>query len=152
MGFVNEFIPPEDVERWGLAEIDERFVVGGTRSRQWTIDREREIYLRNVARGGGGDPDIRNQTIWTFYWQGTPLTVRLDLLDGRGGPGEPGWSHWKLVWVNGSHGLPEWLEQKTSEFLCDLKSALTAYKSAGVYSAAYSDYRVTLDIDEGCVL
>ena len=56
MAFVNEFIPPEDVEKYHLSEIDKRFVVGGTSSRQWTIDRRRDVYLRNVARGGGGRP------------------------------------------------------------------------------------------------
>lgn len=29
MPFVNEFIPPEDVEKYGLKEIDKHFVVGG---------------------------------------------------------------------------------------------------------------------------
>ena len=29
MGFVNKFIPEEDVQKYQLAEIDKRFVVGG---------------------------------------------------------------------------------------------------------------------------
>jgi len=51
MAFVNEHIPQEDVEKYGLESIDKNFIVGGTNSRAWTIDRERNIYLRNVTRG-----------------------------------------------------------------------------------------------------
>jgi hypothetical protein len=152
MPFVNEFILPEDVEKYGLQEIDKHFIGGGTNARDWTIDRERDIYLRNVAHGGGAEPEIRNQTTWTFYWSGDRLTLRLDLLDGRGGNGEPGWSHWKLVWLNGSNGLPEHLKQSKEQILDDLREALTAYRGAGVYSANYTDYSTTLDIVEECVL
>lgn len=148
MPFVNEFIPAEDVEKYGLKEIDKHFVVGGTNSRQWTIDRARDIYLRNVSRGR---EEFRNQTEWTFYWHGEELTLRLDLLEGKGGRGEPGWSHWKLVWLNGSHGLPAHLKASKEQVLQDLKDALTAYKDFGVYSSN-TDYSVTLDISEECVL
>lgn len=82
MSFVNEFIPAEDVDKYGLKEIDKHFIVGGTNARDWTIDRDRDIYLRNVANGR---EDWRNQTKWTFYWRGAELTLRLDLLGGRGG-------------------------------------------------------------------
>lgn len=149
MGFVNEFIPEEDVEKYQLAEIDKRFVVGGTNARDWTIDRERDIYLRIVAVGR---EDWRNQTEWTLYWHGTLLTMRLDLMDGGGEPGEPGWSHWKLVWMSGSSGLPEHLKAHKAEILSDLKEALTTYRSAGVYSREWPAYRVVLELGEECVL
>ncbi|MDO5611033.1 MAG: hypothetical protein Q4G62_09750 [Pseudomonadota bacterium] len=148
MAFVNEFIPAEDVEKYRLKEIDKHFIVGGTNARDWTIDRERDIYLRNVANGR---EDWRNQTEWTFYWRGDELTLRLDLMGGRGGRGEPGWSHWKLVWLNGSYGLPEHLKAHKEEVLETLEEALLAYKDFGVFSSN-TDYSVTLDIAEECVL
>lgn len=152
MAFVNEFIPSEDVEKYHIAEIDKRFVVGGTSSRQWTIDRERDVYLRNVARGAAGDPDIRNQTEWTLYWHGDLLVLRLDLLEGSGERGEPGWSHWRLVWFCGTSGLPSHLKSQKTQILGALKEALTVYQGAGVYSGAYTSYSVTMDIAEGCAL
>lgn len=152
MGFVNEFIPAEDVEAYGLKAIDQKFIVGGTNARDWTIDRERNMYLRNVAIGGGAEPEIRNQTKWSFFWRGELLTLRLDSITGGGGRGEPGWSHWKLMMVNGSYGLPAHLKKAVDAFIADLKQALTAYQGAGVYSAAYTSYSVILEIDEGCVL
>ena len=152
MGFVNEFVSEEDVEKYRLVEIDKQFVVGGTNSRQWTIDRVRDIYLRKVAVGGHTDPEIRNQTKWTLYWRGTLLALGLDGMGSGGKSGEPGWSHWKLVWLCGSSGLPVHLKTQKAEILETLKEALTTYKGGGVYSATYSSYDVTLDIAEECVL
>ena len=151
MAFVNEFIPPEDVEKYGIKAIDEKFVVGRTRARDWTIDRDRDIYLRNVAMGAGADPDFRNQTTWTFYWHGDLLYLRLDLLEGRGERGGPGWSHWKLIRINGSNGLPAHLKSDGAEILEDLTEAMNAYRDFGVYSSS-TDYSVTLDIGEECQL
>lgn len=150
--FVNEFVTPEDVRKYRLVEIDEKFVVGQTNARDWTIDRENDSYLRNVSIGGGSDPDLRNQLRWTFYWKGHELTLRIDSIDGNGSPGEIGWSHWRLVWINGKSGLPASLKPYTIEILADLKSALVAYQGFGIYSASYSSYSVTLDLDEECVL
>lgn len=150
MGYVNEFIPADDIKKYSIEEIDSKFV-GGSRSRQWTIDRERNSYLRNVSRGGGSDPDLRNQTTWTFFWQGELITLQLDLLEASGDPGEPGWSHWLLVRANGSNGLPNHLRSQGIEFLDDLKQALTAYKDLGVYSSN-TGYEVTLDVDKDCAL
>jgi len=76
-------IPESDVAGYGL-EVDKTFVIGVTRARYWMIDRERGMYQRNVAHGGGAEPELRNRTIWTFYWPGELLTLRLDLVDGRG--------------------------------------------------------------------
>lgn len=151
MAFVNEFISPDDIEKYNLEKIDETFVVGGTRARDWTIDRERDIYLRNVAVGSGPDPDERNQTKWTFYWKGTALTLRLDLLDGYGAPGEPGWSHWKLVWLNGNEGLPAHLRPHAEQILQDLREALLTYKDFGVYSTN-TEYQITFEVAEGCTV
>lgn len=152
MVFVNEFISAEDVERSGLRAIDDKVYVGRTRARDWTIDRERNIYLRNIASGGGADPDMRNQLTWTLYWRGDILTLRLDLLEASGGPDEPGWSLWKLVWLNGSNGLPQHLRKYKVEIIADLEAALTAYRGSGVYSADYSDYSITLEVGNDCVL
>jgi len=151
MGYVNEFIPVEDVEAYGLKAIDQKFIVGGTNARDWTIDRARNIYLRNVAQGGGAEPEIRNQTKWSFFWHGELLTLRLDSITGGGARGAPGWSHWRLVMVNGSYGLPDHLRPHKEEFLQELKAALLAYKDGGVY-ASCTTYEVVLDVDAECVL
>ncbi len=152
MAFINEFTPPEDVEKYGLKQIDKRFeFLGTTSTDQWTIDRERDIYLRHVARGVSGEIEVAYRHRWTFYWKGYELTLGLDLMEGGGERNGPGWSRWRLVWVNGADGLPEPLKPHQREILTDLKQALLTYKDDGVYSAT-TDYSVTLDIDSECEL
>lgn len=148
MAFVNEYITPEDAEKYRLAEIDAKFV-GGNKSRDWTIDRERDIYLRNVSMGR--DEDTKHEGLWTFYWNGTLLTLRLDLLGGKGKAGDPGWSHWRLVRLNGTNGVPTALKGHRQSILDDLKQALLTYKDGGVFSLN-TDYSVTLELAEECIL
>jgi hypothetical protein len=138
MAFINEFIPEEDVEKYGIEEVNKKYIVGGTNSGQWTIDRERNIYLRCVARGR---EEFRNESTWTLYWKGELISIELHLLDAGGSRGKSGWAHWKV------HGIyiPPHLEGRRNDILADLKNALTAYKGGGVY-ARTMDYSVTLDV------
>lgn len=138
MVFVNEKISHEDRSKYGLDEIDKKFVVGRTKARDWTIDRDRNIYLRRVANGRD---ELFYQSTWSFYWKGKLLTVYLDTIDSSGGRGEPGWSHLRVRKLE----LPSSLVAKRGEILEDLKEALTVYKDAGVYSAN-TTYSVALDI------
>lgn len=140
MSFVNEYISAEDAEKYQLEEIDKQFFPG-THARDWTIDRVRNIYLRNVELGGGSDPDLRNQYKWTLYWHGDLLLLGTELLDHGGEIGQPGWSHWKLT----SLDLPEQLRPYKEDILADLNEALLAYKGSGIYSTN-TEYEITVDI------
>ncbi len=125
--FINEYIPEADVKKYDLGEIDKRFIVGGTYARDWTIDRERDIYLRRVANGR---EEFRQQSTWSFYWKGTLLTVELDTIRGGGVRGGHGWTHYKMrqMW------MPPSLVSAREEIIADLREALTAEKGGGVYS------------------
>lgn len=138
MAFVNEHIPQEDVEKYGLESIDKNFIVGGTNSRAWTIDRERNIYLRNVTRGR---EEYRSQSGWTFFWGGQCIYLELETLEAGGKPGAAGWVRRKLLTIE----IPEQFIGRRTEILEDLKSALIAYKDFGVFSVC-TDYSVTLDV------
>ena len=148
MPFVNEYISPEDAEKYTLAEIDVQLRAGGI-SQQWTIDRERDIYLRIVSRGR--EEEDRHESLWSFYWKGTPLLLRLDLLDAGGKAGSMGWSRWQLVYLNGSKGLPAAMKPNQQRILDDLKEALTTYKDSGIL-ARCTDYTVLLELAEDCIL
>jgi hypothetical protein len=137
MAFVNEYIPADDIEKYSIETIDKKFIVGGTTARDWTIDRERSMYLRNVARGR---EEFFHESTWTFFWHGELLVVELEIVGGGGKRGEPGWSHWRVRELE----LPKHLENRRDEILADLKEALTAYKDGGVFSAN-TTYSVTLD-------
>ncbi|QHG87714.1 hypothetical protein ACCQ13_13330 [Xanthomonas sp. NCPPB 1638] len=149
MPFLNEFIPESDVVKYNLEAIDRDFVVGGTNARDWTIDRDRNMYLRNVANGAGAEIEIRNQTKFSFHWHGEILTLRLDLIGGGGARDQSGWSHWRLMWINDGKGLPAHLKVDKGQFIADLQDALLAYKDFGVHSRN-TGYHVVFEVDEGC--
>jgi hypothetical protein len=138
MPFVNEQISQEDVKKYDLEASDKHFFVGRTRSRMWTIDRERNIFLRNVTRGR---EEYKSQSGWIFFWDGYPIYLEIEVLRAGGKPGGPGWSHKKLLAIE----LPERLKGRRVEILEDLKGALSVYKDFGIFSVC-TDYAVTLDI------
>jgi hypothetical protein len=138
MTFVNEHISKEDVEKYSLESIDKKFIVGGTNSRSWTIDRERDVYLRNLTRGR---EENRSESGWSLFWHGEWIYLELSVVGADGKPGGAGWTHWKLRTIE----LPEQLKSKRAEILADLKDALIVYKDFGIYSVC-TDYTVTLDV------
>lgn len=48
LAFVNERISAEDAEKYGLDAINEHFFMGAGGVRLWTIDREKNVYLRRM--------------------------------------------------------------------------------------------------------
>lgn len=126
MAFVNEYISDDDIKKYNIEEIDRQFLKTTFRP-DWTVDRERETYLRLVA---SGREEFANEKDFTFLWQGSLLVVRLK-ENGGGARGGEGWSDYQLVKID----LPEQLIQKEEDILADLRASLTAYKGGGVYSS-----------------
>lgn len=124
--FINEITSDEDVKKFGLEEIDKKYRHLTFRS-GWTIDRERNIYLRKVE---SGREEYANQAGFTLYWKGTLIYVALS-SKGGGERGGAGWTEWTLRSIN----IPAELQDKREVIIADLKEALTAYKDFGAYSA-----------------
>lgn len=140
MAFINEYISDEDKCKYNLDAIDEQYSFGCRHSRSWTIDRGREIYLREVSGGGYENPHIGN---WTFYWQGELIAFRMEIVKtGRGDNGHR-WGHKKITRIN----IPDKLLDYREAIISDIRSALEVYKSDGVYSKA-KIYELILDIIE----
>jgi hypothetical protein len=137
MTFINEYISAEDLKKYDIENIDKRFIVGGTSSRSWTVDRERDIYLRTVARGR---EEFSHQSTWTFYWHGELIILELDNISTSGVAGGERCGHKKLRSIT----IPNHLEASYDEILADLKEALTAYKDGGVFATATA-YSVIID-------
>lgn len=144
MAFVNEHIPEADLKKYGIEEIDKQFIVGGTHDMSWTVDRERDIYLRCVARGRFEDSD---RSTWTFYWRGELMTVCLKTVD-SGSDGDRyghGWVRYQLVnCYRQGFFIPDHLLAQRDEIIADLREGLAARKG-GVYSSK-STYETTLTV------
>lgn len=78
MAFVNEYITPEDRERYQLEAFEKRLQLINPQ-RDWAIDRERDIYLRVInpaaRKSEPGDPDACREKDYHFHWQGYDYLV-----------------------------------------------------------------------------
>lgn len=131
MTFINEKVTEQDIEKYGLREINKQFVKGDL-SYYWTIDRDRNIYLRDM----GGNWQEPQQQHFSFFWKGSLIRIEIDRNGGGafGGKGSTTWSlradsDRKDIW------LPTELEAQRNDITEDLKEALVAYKDNGFFSS-----------------
>ncbi len=133
MAFVNERISEDDRKKYGLDEVNKWLSnKGKVPNRDWTIDHERDIYLREIDRGR---EEYSHKSTWHFCWRGELMTVCLETISAGGERGGHGWSHYKLVdcYMKGFF-VPDHLADRREEIIEDLKDALTAYKGGGIHS------------------
>lgn len=123
MAFVNEFISDPDVVAYHIAAINRHYLKSNFRP-HWTIDRERNIYLREVA--SGRDEYVGDHTD-TLYWSGSLIETELRQTSGKNDD-HIAWREYFLL----NLVLPAHLEISRSEILADLKEALAVRNGAGV--------------------
>lgn len=107
MTFVNEKVPEQDIDKYGLREINEKHRIADY-GYTWVIDRKRDIFLRYLCHG---DRDDRFRHDFSFYWKGNLLLLRF-LKDGEGVRDGKGSSTW--TWIAGP--LPEHLAAHREEY------------------------------------
>lgn len=144
MAFVNEMISEDDRKKYGLERVESG---PGMRARapqrDWTINHERQIYLRVIDRGR---EEYNYESTWHFYCCGELMTVCLEMVDAGGKRGGHGWSHYKLVdCYKKGFFVPDHLLGRRDEIIANLRDALTAYADGGIYSATTS-HETTLTI------
>jgi hypothetical protein len=87
MAFVNEYISPEDRERYRLADFEKQLFTINPQD-DWAIDREQDIFLRVIrpaARGSEpGDPNARFEKDFQFHWKGYDYLVSTSRKDAKG--------------------------------------------------------------------
>ena len=143
MGFINEYISKENIEKYDIFGIWNKFlperehIKKETEKRyipQWTIDREREIWFCYVGRVIDQDLDFGQGTgevIWYLNYKGKNLEVRLQ----RGKESfttkeRPYIKHWIFLSIT-----PESLNDVSNKKLKNIiKEALEVYGTNGISS------------------
>ena len=135
MTFVNEYISPEDVEKYHIKEIDKQFFKGHHKP-SWTIDREHNIWLRYMTTG---HEEFANHWTFSFFWKEKLMDAEFEVTGGGHRSGN-GWRHYKLR----RFVLSSALKPLEPEIIADLKEALIAFRDFGVRSLS-TQCTVTFD-------
>ena len=145
MAFVNEYIPKEDLEKYDFETLKSRPRGGTTPARQWTIDRDADIWLWEFYTESDhtmGQTGFTGKSHWELYWKGTLISLVLETLETRtSGRGTPRTTRKRLLDIS----LPIELEDKREQIVSDLKAALEAYRDGGVLSSA-SSYTLIFEV------
>lgn len=124
MTFVNEYIPEADKKKYQITDQSNFYRAGAS---QWTVDREREMFL--VYRAAYGPEGPQDQKFWAFYWRGHLLDVQVQNMEVRQDSDGNVHSRKRIIQINGMS--PE-LEQSKPQILEDLRGALSVYGVAGL--------------------
>lgn len=125
MAFVNEYISEEDIKKYNIEALNEKLNIANYEP-TWTVDNERDIYLRRVRRGR---EEFCDQITFFFSWKS--LQMKMVLKEKGGGEQDgPQWTHYELIRIDAWDDIAPYKK----EIIENLKEALTAYKTLGVYS------------------
>ncbi len=124
MAFVNEYIPETDKQKYQITDHSNFYRAGAG---QWTVDREREMFL--VYRGGYGPEGAQDEKFWAFYWRGYLLDVHLHNLALSQDSDGNVHSRKRIIQIK---GVTSDLERSRSEIIEDLACALSVYGVAGL--------------------
>ena len=133
MTFVNEYVSDEDIEKYDLNGLWNRYFPRrkgqpflGNRP-GWTIDRERNIYLLAIEQGIN---EHGNRTTFILWWDGVQLLAKLDLVEGSSGKFDE--VPFVVVWALFSITRPESCKVAREDIIQALKEALATYGYFGV--------------------
>ena len=150
LAFINERISEEDWEKYHFDELNKRWGGFTSAARDWTIDRNKKIWLRlfdtNYPHYSDYDPKILPELkpqYWDYYWKGTLMIIAIQQL--RSPPNENDdeiTSHVKLVGLDipeniGYHridlrhlNIPEPLINQQAELFEGIENALYTCESS----------------------
>jgi hypothetical protein len=138
MAFVNEYISKEDFAKYDLATINLKRGVAADASDDWTIDKQKNIYIRCIQMG---HPETPSESRWTLFYEGKLFDFGLLHISTEGVPGGVRKGHDALRNLS----IPTGWESRRKELIVVIHEALTAWKDGGMFATA-TDYSLTLDI------
>ena len=132
MGFVNEYVPDEDIEKYDLHGIWDKYYplrkgryYGGNRP-EWTIDREAKVFLMRV---GQGRLEHGNRSKFLLWCNEDHVVAELDLVEGSSGDMDD--NPFMVVWELAHIDFSPRLEEGKAEIMRMLKEAVRAYGYSG---------------------
>jgi hypothetical protein len=129
MGFVNEYVSDEDIEKYGLEELYIKYnpslIESGIPSFHrfmWTINASEEVCLMKV---GVGREELCSRFTWVLFWKGKKVKVQTELTDesSRKFSESPYIRVWDLISIENT----EIDEADRSEVINFLKDALEVF-------------------------
>jgi len=133
MAFVNEYASDEDIEKYGLREIWDKYhplrkgrYFGGNRP-DWTIDREQNIFLMQVGQGRG---EAGNKVKFLLWANGQHIVAWLEVVGGESDDLNNG--PFKRVWDLSKLEVPMDCSISESLIINMLKSAVETYGYLGI--------------------
>ena len=128
MAFVNEYASDEDIEKYDLNGIWDkyhplrkgRYYLGNRPD--WTIDRDQNVFLMAIEQGR---QEHGNRTTFLLWWDGAHIVANLDLIKGSSGNFDE--VPFRIVWALVSMKEPEGFTGRREETVSVLKEALTIY-------------------------
>lgn len=144
MGFVNEYISDEDLNKYGIQEIWDEFHpyskndLNLIHKHSWTVDKKECIFFMPVAEG---KEEFSNRQDCILGWKDSILRVTLDQLGSVNYKTEIGTRIWRLVDI----WKPEDFAVKDQDIVSALKEALLIYGDSGVYDS--ENLRLTTEFE-----
>ena len=84
MSFVCEYIPEQDIARYGLKALWQEYGYDFPKKAEWVRDREHDLYLVRLGNLIPKNPDedwMKHHEIRIMYWNGQKTVVRLLCTD-----------------------------------------------------------------------
>lgn len=140
MAFVNEpEISKSDNEKYGIDELNkiyQRTFLPMSNGWGWTIDRERDSYLRFVKLGRWCEEwDEERISYFSFYWNGVVRVIRFQSESGGGGRQAPIWKT-KYYLKKITPPIDDLNASQKEQFFAVLKEGLVTFRDAGAFSEA----------------
>lgn len=138
MAFVNEYISPEDRQKYGIDELNKfyhRMFLPMGSGNSWTIDRQKNCYLRFVRQGRYCEEGEERISYFSFYWNGLVRVIRFQSESGGGGRQALVWKQ-KYYLKKIDPPIDDLDASQRKQFFDVLKEALIAFRDFGVLSKA----------------
>lgn len=128
MGFVNEFVPEDQKDKFDPEVFNLGPAFPPVRPYRWVIDRERNVFLiltgRQGSGGGQGDGYIPPE-FFTFSFQNQLIKFEVEIT--ANGNKDKGWT---LNWLIINFTVPSLLESRQEEVLEALHEAIKTHGSS----------------------